>query len=91
VNEVGDRVVLVATTDPWTRLRPGAVGTVGFVDSLGTVHVDWDSGSRLGLVPGEDHWRDAEPECEHGERPDECEACRQEVIAARHVDRALGK
>jgi hypothetical protein len=26
------------------------------VDSMGTVHVKWDSGSTLGLIQGEDQW-----------------------------------
>jgi hypothetical protein len=26
------------------------------IDDAGTVHVNWDCGSRLGLVPGEDSW-----------------------------------
>jgi hypothetical protein len=52
----GDRVRLDHTSDPYTELRPGALGTVGHVDSIGTVHVRWDSGSNLGLVPGEDRW-----------------------------------
>lgn len=46
----GDRVELVRCSDPYTSLRPGDEGTVVFVDALGTVHVDWDSGSKLGLV-----------------------------------------
>lgn len=50
----GDRVQLVRTSDPHTNLTPGDLGTVSFVDGLGTVHVNWDSGSRLGMVPGED-------------------------------------
>jgi len=52
----GDRVRLVRTSDPYAALIRGALGTVGFVDSLGTVHVDWDCGYKLGLVPGEDSW-----------------------------------
>ena len=52
--EKGDRVRLVSTGDTDTRLRPGAEGTVAFVDGMGTVHVDWDCGSTLGLIPGED-------------------------------------
>lgn len=52
----GTRVRLVRCSDPYTKLRPGALGTVSFVDALGTVHIDWDSGSNLGLVPGEDAW-----------------------------------
>lgn len=47
----GDRVRLVAIDDPYTRLRPGDVGTVRRVDDAGTVHVTWDSGSTLGIVP----------------------------------------
>lgn len=47
---VGDRVRLVRCTDEYTRLRPGELGTVSFIDDTGTVHVDWDSGSKLGLV-----------------------------------------
>jgi Domain of unknown function (DUF4314) len=46
----GDRVRLVACTDEYTRLEPGALGTVALIDGLGTVHVDWDSGARLGMV-----------------------------------------
>ncbi|WP_195224905.1 DUF4314 domain-containing protein [Schaalia turicensis] len=52
----GQRVRLIATSDPYTTLRPGVLGTVAFVDDLGTVHVDWDTGSNLGLIPGEDSW-----------------------------------
>jgi Domain of unknown function (DUF4314) len=52
----GDRVLLRSTTDSHTALRRGATGTVILVDDFGTVHVDWDDGSNLGLVPGEDTW-----------------------------------
>jgi Domain of unknown function (DUF4314) len=46
----GDRVELVATTDEFTALVPGDRGTVTRTDSLGTIHVRWDSGSRLGII-----------------------------------------
>lgn len=51
---IGRRVRLLDTSDPYTRLVPGATGTVRVVDALGTLHVQWDNGSTLGLVPGED-------------------------------------
>jgi hypothetical protein len=54
---VGDRVELVRCTDQYTRLEPGSRGTVRLVDSTGTVHVDWDSGSTLGLIKGYDAYR----------------------------------
>ncbi len=46
----GQRIELVRCTDLWTKLPPGATGTVVFVDSLGTVHVKFDNGVQLGLV-----------------------------------------
>lgn len=52
----GDRVRLIRTSDVYTRLLSGDQGTVRRIDDAGTVHVNWDSGSRLGLVPGEDSW-----------------------------------
>lgn len=51
------RVMLVSTTDPYTNLRRGDIGTVTLVDDYGTVHVKWDNGSTLGLITGEDEWR----------------------------------
>lgn len=55
---VGARVELLRCGDPWTQLRPGARGEVVLVDAtLGTLHVRWDDGSTLGLVPNEDSWR----------------------------------
>jgi hypothetical protein len=57
----GDRVELVRCSDPYTRLKPGEQGTVCLVDAMGTTHVDWDSGSNLGMIPGEDVFRVIEP------------------------------
>lgn len=34
-----------------TDLKPGAKGRVMFVGSVGTLHIRWGSGSRLGIVP----------------------------------------
>lgn len=53
---LGRRVRLVAMDDPHTNLQPGAMGTINFIDDPGTLHVKWDNGSRLGLIPGEDAW-----------------------------------
>ena len=52
---VGTRVKLVKMDDPYnTVLHPGEMGTVIFVDDIGTIHVEWDCGSSLGIVYGED-------------------------------------
>jgi hypothetical protein len=53
---VGDRVRLVHTSDEYTTLPSGTMGTVRVIDDVGTLHVDWDNGSKLGLVPDEDRW-----------------------------------
>jgi hypothetical protein len=53
----GTRVELIRMTDPFTRLQPGDQGAVSMIDSMGTVFVNWDCGSGLGLVFGEDLYR----------------------------------
>lgn len=55
---VGKRVRLVRCIDPYTLNPPGTEGTVTMVDDTGTVHVRWDNGSTLGLIPGVDRWED---------------------------------
>lgn len=51
----GTRVELVHMNDPFnTRLSPGCKGTVVTVDDIGTIHVNWDCGSGLGIAYGED-------------------------------------
>jgi hypothetical protein len=47
---VGQRVKLIFCSDPYTRLTAGEQGTVDSVDDWGTVFVQWDNGSSLGLV-----------------------------------------
>ena len=51
----GTRIRLISMDDPYSRLRPGDQGTVAAVDSIGTIHVNWDCGSSLGVAFGEDH------------------------------------
>ena len=53
----GTRVELVRMEDPYTMLKPGDQGTVSLIDDTGTVFVNWDSGSGLGVVFGEDEIR----------------------------------
>lgn len=52
----GDRVRAVFCSDQYTNLVPGTLGTVVSVDDALTVHVNWDTGLTLGLIPGEDRW-----------------------------------
>ena len=51
----GTRVELVSMNDPFSKtLKPGDKGTVSVIDDLGTLFVDWDCGSGLGVVLGVD-------------------------------------
>jgi len=50
----GCRVELVRMNDPYSKLRPGDRGTVDFIDDTGTIFCNWDNGSTLGVVYGED-------------------------------------
>lgn len=55
---VGRRVRMVRSTDTYSPTPPGTLGTVRFVDTSGTVFVDWDDGSSLGMIPGSDTWEE---------------------------------
>jgi hypothetical protein len=50
----GTRVELIYMDDPYSKLKPGDQGTVSFVDDIGTIHINWDSGSSLGAAYGVD-------------------------------------
>lgn len=54
---LGKRVQLISTTDEYTSLTYGDLGTINYIDDVGTVFISWDNGSNLGLVPGVDRWK----------------------------------
>ncbi len=40
-----------------TEMPAGLTGTVEFVDDRGQIHMKWDNGSRLALIPEEDSFK----------------------------------
>ena len=52
----GMRVEMVEMDDPQPVER-GTRGTIEFVDDMGTIHVKWDNGRTLGLVPDVDEFK----------------------------------
>lgn len=50
----GTRIELVSMDDPYTKLKSGDKGTVLGVDDAGQIVMNWDRGSSLSLIPGED-------------------------------------
>lgn len=53
----GCRIECINMEDPFAPIFPGTKGTVDFVDDIGTIHVKWDNGRTLGLIPGVDSFR----------------------------------
>lgn len=50
----GTRVELVKMDDPYTKLCPGDRGRVFCIDDAGGIHINWDNGSSLAAIIGED-------------------------------------
>lgn len=53
----GTRLELISMDDPYAPVLSGTRGTVDHVDDASTIHMKWDNGRTLGLVPGEDSFR----------------------------------
>lgn len=53
----GTRLMLLSMNDPYRPVESGTRGTVRHVDDMGTIHMNWDNGRTLGIVPGEDEFR----------------------------------
>ncbi len=53
----GTRLMLLSMSDPCRPIESGTRGTVRVVDDMGTIHMNWDNGRSLGIVPGEDEFR----------------------------------
>lgn len=53
----GTRLMLLCMNDPPHPVESGTRGTVEHVDDMGTIHMSWDNGRTLGIVPGEDEFR----------------------------------
>ena len=49
------KIKLQAMHDPYA-VPAGTIGTVTSVDDLGTIHVNWENGSTLGLIPDQDQF-----------------------------------
>ncbi len=54
---VGTRIELIGMDDPYAPIESGLQGTVKNVDDAGTLHMKWDNGRTLGIVPGEDQFK----------------------------------
>jgi len=54
---IGTRIELLSAMDDIQGIDKGIKGTVIGVDDIGTIHMKWDNGRSLGLIPGEDSFK----------------------------------
>ncbi len=50
----GKRITLIRMGDDPNPIKAGEQGTIRGVDGMGQIHVDWDNGRTLALIPGTD-------------------------------------
>lgn len=53
----GTRLVLLSMDDPYAPIPSGTKGTVVHVDDAAQIHMKWDNGRTLAIVPDEDNFR----------------------------------
>jgi hypothetical protein len=54
---MGTRIELIHMDDPYAPIESGTKGTVECVDDAGNIHLLWDNGRTLALVPNEDQFK----------------------------------
>jgi len=52
----GTGIRLIEMNAPYSPVSPGTEGTVNFIDDQCQLHMDWDNGRTLALIPGEDQF-----------------------------------
>jgi len=52
----GMRIRLISMVDDPNPVSPGTEGTIRLIDGMGIIHVNWDNGRMIGLIPGIDKY-----------------------------------
>lgn len=50
----GTRIKLLKDMDDSQPIKAGEMGTVDFIDSMGSLHMRWDNGRSLAIIPDVD-------------------------------------
>ena len=58
----GTRIVLDHMDDPYAPVESGSRGSVQAVDDAGQIHMAWDNGRTLAVIPGVDTFRKLTPQ-----------------------------
>ncbi len=64
----GTRIKLEHMDDPYAPVPPGTCGTVVHGDDGGHVHMKWDNGRSLSLIPGVDAFQKIKQEQTQGQQ-----------------------
>jgi|LakMenEpi03Aug12_release.lakeMendotaPanAssembly.Ray.scaffolds.fasta_scaffold15351_10 hypothetical protein len=53
----GMRIKIISMYDDPNPVQSGTEGTIKFIDGMGNIHVKWDNGRVLGVIPGVDEYQ----------------------------------
>lgn len=53
----GGRIRLISMVDDPNPVAPGTEGIIRLVDGMGVIHVNWDDGRTIGVIPGIDKYQ----------------------------------
>lgn len=53
---LGKRIKLIKMLEDPLPIEKNTLGTINYIDDIGTIFVTWDNGRSLGLIPGVDKW-----------------------------------
>lgn len=53
---VGKRIKMIKMSPDPHPIEPGTMGTIKMVDGIGQIHVNWDNGRSLAVIPGVDEY-----------------------------------
>ena len=54
---VGTRIQLISMRDEKYPVLPGTVGEVTHIDDMGSIHMKWENGSSLAIIPEVDSFK----------------------------------
>ena len=54
---VGTKIRLISMRDEKYPILPGTIGEVTHIDDLGSIHMKWQNGSSLALIPEVDSFK----------------------------------
>ncbi len=54
---IGTKIQLISMRDEKYTILPGTIGVVTHIDDMGSVHLKWQNGSSLALIPEVDSFK----------------------------------